>query len=437
MVVVVAVVVGIALMAGLVAFLTAVSDDDDDGRRERALGTGGSGGNGCLDSELPIIRSAATNDLDGVRAALDSEVAPDAEDDAGNTPLACAGPRGHVAVVSLLLDRGADPDGEARDGDTLVADAVRFCQAQVAEVLLHEGASVTRSGSGRSLLTQAVDLGDAEMVEVLLAAGAEPATVAATEAIDLFAAESTSPCPEATGNRRAAALLVLLEAGGAPDTVLARAVDLAGDPAAGPIVEAALGRGADPDRDAAGPVLAVAVAGSDEALVAQLLDAGADPDGPSSSAPPDGSGTTTTTEPVLGSLLCRSPLDPRRCDARSAMQLLASGRLDDESAPSGPDEWESDPRWRATSSPLVVAAWQGDAALVRLLLGRGADPAKAGAGGFGPLHAAAAGGRVEVVTLLLAARASEAPSDGPVPASDLAAAAGHRELADQLRASGR
>jgi len=105
----------------------------------------------------------------------------------------------------------------------------------------------------------------------------------------------------------------------------------------------------------------------------------------------------------------------------------------------------ADPDARATNAmrvaPLNSAAAHRDAgralAMARLLLDAGADPGAAQAGGWTPLHQAAAAGNRELVELLLARGASVAAAsdDGKTP-QDMAAERGHPELA-QLLAVGR
>src|SRR5262245_26869175 len=53
----------------------------------------------CADSEVPLMRHAAEGDASAVRAALAAGTDPDLKDEAGNSALACAGPKGMAAIV--------------------------------------------------------------------------------------------------------------------------------------------------------------------------------------------------------------------------------------------------------------------------------------------------------------------------------------------------
>jgi uncharacterized protein len=76
--------------------------------------------------------------------------------------------------------------------------------------------------------------------------------------------------------------------------------------------------------------------------------------------------------------------------------------------------------------------------VVAVLLEAGADPDAAQAGGYTPMHSAAANGDAPLVDLLIARGADpvRAADDGRTPA-DLAAERGHDELAARLRADAR
>ncbi len=85
-------------------------------------------------------------------------------------------------------------------------------------------------------------------------------------------------------------------------------------------------------------------------------------------------------------------------------------------------------------APLHSATARGDAAMVRKLLERGADPDAKQQGGWTALHNAAAQGNLEVVRLLRSNGADlSARTDDGKTAADLAAEHGHAALADSLR----
>lgn len=98
----------------------------------------------------------------------------------------------------------------------------------------------------------------------------------------------------------------------------------------------------------------------------------------------------------------------------------------------------ADPNAASTNAmhvtPLHAAASRGDAAMVRKLLEKGADPGARQQSGWTALHGAAAQGDVEIVRLLRAggADASARTDDGKTPA-ELAGERGHAALAESLR----
>jgi ankyrin repeat protein len=80
----------------------------------------------------------ATPDL--VRAGVPADLQPPAG--AGNRALHEAGAFGQVALVQLLLERGAEIDATNAQGRTALHDAIELGQTQVAELLIRRGATV-------------------------------------------------------------------------------------------------------------------------------------------------------------------------------------------------------------------------------------------------------------------------------------------------------
>lgn len=389
---------------------------------------------GCADSEVELIRAAEAGDLVSVRANLAHGGDPGVQDDAGNSPLACAGPRGHGAVVRFLLAKGASPNSTARDGDRVLGDAVAFCRPGVAGLLLDAGADPEKTGRGTATpLTLAVEHGDAAMVTVLLDHHADPRSFtgrAAAPTIDLGSRESTSTCPAASPTRVARALAALLRKGGLPDAVLGAAAEAGSTD----VARAALAKGADPDAAAAHLPLGRAVAQRDRATVQVLLAADADPN-------------LTPGRPALtfGVVGCHQR-DGLRCDAIAGLMAFdRTARPPDPSTttkPITPELWfeggggsTTDGSFTLLAPPLTQAAWQGDADLVADLLAAGADPNAVTAPGFTPLHAAAASGDARAVKLLLDAGAVAPHTDAVAP-SAIAVEAGHPKVAATLRAIG-
>ncbi|MGN6694704.1 MAG: ankyrin repeat domain-containing protein [Aquihabitans sp.] len=398
---------------------------------------------GCADSTSAMIQAAAAGDVRTVRSRLAAGTEVNAKDGQGNSALACAGPRGHVEVVALLLDEGATPNTVARDGDTVLSDAVRFCQSDVAALLLEAGANPDQSGRNRSPLDDAVDHGDVDTVRALVDGGADATRLRLVGTRSLQDRESTSDCPAPTDEGRVAALSALLDAGADPSVVLGGAVEV---PLAqsGALIDAAFAAGADPDGELAGPVLAVAAATGDTDLVARLLALGADPNRvPAPPTDEDAAVSTTLADPEAQAFSERWDLGWSCPDSNVGGCDVTSGLVSITGADAGAHAGEPTspnptltPREQATAPALLVAAWRGDAAMVRLLLAAGADPQAQTRVGDGALAAAAASGDTETVALLLAAGAGATDPAPAVEASSYAAAMGHDDVAKVLDAAG-
>lgn len=97
----------------------------------------------------------------------------------GNTPLmyGCAG--GHVAVVKVLLEAGANVEDHNENGHTPLMEAASAGHVKVAKILLEHGAGInTHSNEFKeSALTLACYKGHLEMVRFLLEAGADQVSV--------------------------------------------------------------------------------------------------------------------------------------------------------------------------------------------------------------------------------------------------------------------
>jgi hypothetical protein len=332
---------------------------DDDGR-----------GDACAESTIGLIRDAHAGRATAVRDALDDGADPNEHDEHDNSPLACASPRGSTEVVSALLDAGAALGTTDRFGDTVVADAVRFCHDDVLELLLDAGADPEEAGNEPSPLVQAIGQGLPDAVDLLLEAGATPDPTPDAEM--LRGGEDAPDCPGPTDAGQARALTVVLEGGGDPDEVLRRAVTLEAWAAVAP----ALAEGADPDAD-------------------QRF--------------------------AWGDLGCNHTVASvvRECGAVSGVTLLRGETF----------EIGDDP---APTTALVHVAWAGEVEVARALIEAGADPDLVAPLGVTALAAAAGAGAGDVVDLLLPV-VTLPVGHGTVVASVVAEAAGHTDLADRLR----
>jgi ankyrin repeat protein len=112
--------------------------------------------------------------LDALRGAVAAGVDVDRRDHRGQTPLLVASKAGHVDVVRLLLDHGADAEARRR-GRTVVAEAIRrYAPVDVVRVMLGVVDVRGVDDDGVSLAHLAAIRGDAEVMEAVLEAGADP-----------------------------------------------------------------------------------------------------------------------------------------------------------------------------------------------------------------------------------------------------------------------
>lgn len=140
--------------------------------------------------EIQAIKSAVAKDPSRVNA-------PDA---AGNPPLHVAVTGGYSALLIWLLDRGADPNGRARDGRTAFHTAVIFDRSpgrSMMKTLLRHGARPNEAlGDGTTPLHTAAFLSIDGAIPVLLAAGAD--SNARTVRGETPLHEAASPQPDKT-----------------------------------------------------------------------------------------------------------------------------------------------------------------------------------------------------------------------------------------------
>ncbi len=106
-------------------------------------------------------------------------------------PLHSASQGGHLPVVALLLDRGADPNCRNNNDETPLQYAAAFGHQAVAELLLARGAELeSRSRQGTTPLMEAAEANRGDLVRLLLGRGADSLArdLAGTTALDRMCA---------------------------------------------------------------------------------------------------------------------------------------------------------------------------------------------------------------------------------------------------------
>jgi ankyrin repeat protein len=135
-----------------------------------------------------LFCASGQGDLDAIERALDQGANINARSDSELTPLivACdAG--GNAATVQLLLDRGADPNLEAKAGITALYNAVVGDSDEIVEVLLRAGVNPNNKLNGESMLDIAERLNRTRAAKVLRAHGARNATATSLATVGVSA----------------------------------------------------------------------------------------------------------------------------------------------------------------------------------------------------------------------------------------------------------
>jgi ankyrin repeat protein len=258
-----------------------------------------------------------------VRNSPDLINAPSPGVEWAETPLARAVVSGQSRVVQFLLDQGADVDLRNAAGQTLLHLAASSGHRAIAELLLQRGAAVdARDISGETALYRAAGRGYVAVAEVLLAADADA---------NARAGDGRTPLHRAVGHGQLRLVSLLLEHGADPGAMAA---------------------------DARTPLMVAGMNRHREAIVRQLLAAGANPN------VEDEQGRTALSYAV------------EKDELETVRVLLANG---------------ADPNAGRMNLPLQVAAHRGLTVIVEVLLQAGADPNRqagylytAGGKHFGP-----------------------------------------------------
>jgi uncharacterized protein len=120
-----------------------------------------------------LLKAATEGDFPAASAALRQGASKDATTEFGFTALHVAATAGHLQIVRLLIDAGADVDRRDRHGISPLLQAVGW--PNIMEALLDAGADVdTATIQGVTPLMSAAAFGEMASVRLLLARGADP-----------------------------------------------------------------------------------------------------------------------------------------------------------------------------------------------------------------------------------------------------------------------
>ena len=127
------------------------------------------------DLEKQLILAALRNDMPQVEELLYRGAVIDAATESGDTALTMASGLGHVKLLGLLLDKGANPNLVLPFDETPLTIAAKNGRTRVVKALLDGGAAVdVRDQDGNTALISAAEQSNPEVVGMLLAAGADP-----------------------------------------------------------------------------------------------------------------------------------------------------------------------------------------------------------------------------------------------------------------------
>jgi len=413
-----------------------------------------------------VARYPREVDIAAMLVNASSDIAPRQRPD--GTPLHLAARSGHVRMVEMLLDRGADymqiennstPLGLAVKGGHLVTAKVLLkkspdlkghvvaglpmlnavageCTAEMALLLLQHGASQHEGvDQGDLPLHTAASKGNAAVIRVLLDHGAR---------VDDQCVDGKTALLHAVMSEQANAVKILLDAGA--NTLLMttsghQPLHLVSDRDGPMIVDALLDHGADmAARDAEGvsPVASAMKKGLSQ-VVMRLVERGADVDDKTSKLPllslaiDNGDLDTVSFLHSHGADL--AAVDEFGC---TALHVAAkNGHVDIAKflLGHGADCQAVDSYgW----TPLLLAAANGYDSVAEVLIQKGADLEQANKQQYTPLLIAAENGNLEVVEMLLASGASlqATNSSGTGPAM-AAATCGHVRVLKRLLATGK
>ena len=121
----------------------------------------------------PMFSAAEQGHLEVVRLLLEAGADKNAAKQYGTTALMLAAHNGHLEVVRVLLEAGADKNAARQDEATALMIAAQDGHLEVVQVLLEAEADMNARQDGTTALMLAAVCGHLEVVRVLLEAGAD------------------------------------------------------------------------------------------------------------------------------------------------------------------------------------------------------------------------------------------------------------------------
>ena len=146
----------------------------DEVKRWLALGLSPNNNWNMPSGNTPLHEAAAYGHVGIVKLLLENGADVNRHNEGGVTPLHYAARHGHVNAMSMLLDHGADPDKKGTGCGTPMQWAGRGGQIRAIKVLMSYGVSINQRGSEDiTALHEAVRHDHLDAVKFLLANGAD------------------------------------------------------------------------------------------------------------------------------------------------------------------------------------------------------------------------------------------------------------------------
>ena len=130
---------------------------------------------GCA-SRPPLIKAAYDGDVQHVQALLKEGLDVNMKGGTWDeTALNVAAAQGHLDMVKILLDSGADVNAVNKNGESALIGATWGCHRKIAMLLISHGANLNfrNPGHGSTALTSAVECDDLNLVNFLIDNGAD------------------------------------------------------------------------------------------------------------------------------------------------------------------------------------------------------------------------------------------------------------------------
>jgi ankyrin repeat protein/L-ascorbate metabolism protein UlaG (beta-lactamase superfamily) len=418
-------------------------------------------------SAAPIHEAVVAGDIATVTQLLEQDPSLiNALDTAQNLPLHLAASTGQVAVIELLLSKGANIEAGDRENTTPLVVAAMLKQPEAVRLLVEKGASMTaRDVNGNTALLAAARTGNVEMVKYLVEHGASLADVSNRGSNCLHIATSIGAEPLVQYLLGQGFDLNALNGSGYCPLHFAAMV---GNPA---IIRLLVAAGANIDQNDNTGLSPLMIAAYNEKLetVATLLELGADPNHAPSiyGHSPLSTAIWSGNLEVVNLLIEHgADLQYRNSEGETALhlaaakgsipiaQMLLTRGLDVNAIDNGGRNPISQAMWGqpemvrwlidngsqvnamtdSTGSPLQYAVGQGDTSLVRVLLSHGATVDGHNARWSSPLYSAARDGNIATARILLDAGADPNLTgiSGLLTPLHTAAMAGKKDLVELL-----